>query len=88
MQQQKQSYKSQCVHTTTVAVGAREQQLRQLGAKDSYEEEEALGETNPAFRGVLNVFTPSIVTLPSLSSSYWFAPPLSKLIRSSSVNEE
>jgi len=43
----------------------------QLGGRHNYEEEEALGETNPAFRGVLGVFTPSIVTLPSLSSSYW-----------------
>jgi hypothetical protein len=39
------------------------------GGRDNYEEEEeALGETNPAFRGVLGGFTPSIVTLPSLSS--------------------
>ncbi len=68
MQQQKQSYKSQCVHTTTVAAGAGEPQLRQLGGRDSYEEEEALGETKPAFRGVLDGFTPSIVTLPSLFS--------------------
>jgi hypothetical protein len=68
VQQQKQSCKSQCVHTTTVAAGAGEPQLRQLGGTDSYEEEEALGETNPAFRGVLSGFTPSIVTLPSLSS--------------------
>jgi hypothetical protein len=72
VQQQKSSCKSQCVHTTTVAAGAGEQQLRQLGGRDSYkEEEEALGETNPAFRGVLGGFTPSIVTLPSLLSSYW-----------------
>jgi hypothetical protein len=68
VQQQKRSYKSQCVHTTTIAAGAGEPQLRQLGGRDSYEEEEALGETNPAFRGVLGDFTPSIVTLPSLSS--------------------
>lgn len=68
VQQQKRSCKSQCVHTTTVATGAGEPQLRQLGGRDSYEEEEALGETNPAFRGVLGGFTPSIVTLPSLSS--------------------
>jgi hypothetical protein len=71
VQQQKRSCKSQCVHTTTVAAGAGEQQLQQLGGRENYEEEEALGETNPAFRGVLGVFTPSIVTLPSLSSSYW-----------------
>jgi hypothetical protein len=68
VQQQKRSCKSQCVHTTTVAAGAGEPQLRQLGGRDNYEEEEALGETNPAFRGVLGGFTPSIVTLPSLSS--------------------
>jgi hypothetical protein len=68
VQQQKRSCKSQCVHTITVAARAREPQLRQLGGRDSYEEEEALGETNPAFRGVLDGFTPSIVTLPSLSS--------------------
>ncbi len=67
VQQQKRSYKSQCVHTTTVATRAGEPQLRQLGGRDSYEEEEAFGETNPAFRGVLDGFTPSIVTLlPSL----------------------
>ncbi len=67
VQQQKRSYKSQCVHTTTVATRAGEPQLRQLGGRDSYEEEEAFGETNPAFQGVLGGFTPSIVTLlPSL----------------------
>ncbi len=65
MQHQRQSCKSQCVHTTIVATGAGEQQLQQLGGRDSYEEEEALGETNPAFRGVLGSFTPSIVTFPS-----------------------
>ncbi len=68
VQQQKRSCKSQCVHTTIVAAGAGEPQLRQLGGRDNYEEEEALGETNPAFRGVLDGFTPSIVTFPSLSS--------------------
>jgi hypothetical protein len=68
VQQQKQSYKFQCVHTTTVAAGAGEPQLPQLGGRDNYEEKEALGETNLAFQGVLGGFTPSIVTFPSLSS--------------------
>jgi hypothetical protein len=68
VQQQKRSCKFQCVHTTTVAAGTGEPQLQQLGGRDSYKEEEALGETNPTFRRVLDGFTPSIVTLPSLSS--------------------
>ncbi len=49
VQQQKRSCKSQCVHTTTIAAGAGEPPLRQLGGRDSYEEEEAFGETNPNF---------------------------------------
>jgi hypothetical protein len=55
-------------YKTTIAIGAGKPQLRQLGGRDSYEEEEALGETNLAFRGILGDFTPSIVTLPSLFS--------------------